>query len=162
MRDSHPPYYYLFADSLADNLADDMQKECLKGRTLTLKLKTAAFEVFIFHLYNINQSPVIIGLRSPGESFCSWLIRLINHLNQVRTRAVTTQNYINSKEDILIYARKLLKAELPLSLRLMGKHELPQYLILLLDDAQVDLAVLTAQACDYAMVHASFLTLSGM
>jgi DNA polymerase kappa len=87
MRDSHPPYYYLFADSLADNLADDMQKECLKGRTLTLKLKTAAFEV--------------------------------------RTRAVTTQNYINSKEDILIYARKLLKAELPLSLRLMGKHELP-------------------------------------
>ncbi|KAF0921982.1 hypothetical protein E2562_020666, partial [Oryza meyeriana var. granulata] len=69
-------------DNLAENLADDMQKECLKGRTLTLKLKTAAFEV--------------------------------------RTRAVTTQNYINSKEDILIYARKLLKAELPLSLRLMG------------------------------------------
>uniref|UniRef100_A0A0D9VWE1 Calcium-transporting ATPase n=1 Tax=Leersia perrieri TaxID=77586 RepID=A0A0D9VWE1_9ORYZ len=69
-------------DNLAENLADDMQKECLKGRTLTLKLKTAAFEV--------------------------------------RTRATTTQNYINSKEDILIYARKLLKAELPLSLRLMG------------------------------------------
>uniref|UniRef100_A0A0E0KGA9 DNA polymerase kappa n=1 Tax=Oryza punctata TaxID=4537 RepID=A0A0E0KGA9_ORYPU len=69
-------------DSLAENLADDMQKECLKGRTLTLKLKTAVFEV--------------------------------------RTRAVTTQNFINSKEDILIYARKLLKAELPLSLRLMG------------------------------------------
>ncbi|KAL5218832.1 hypothetical protein ABZP36_019516 [Zizania latifolia] len=69
-------------DNLAENLADDMQKECLKGRTLTLKLKTASFEV--------------------------------------RTRAATTQNYINSKEDILIYARKLLKAELPLSLRLMG------------------------------------------
>uniref|UniRef100_J3LQT9 DNA polymerase kappa n=1 Tax=Oryza brachyantha TaxID=4533 RepID=J3LQT9_ORYBR len=69
-------------DNLAENLADDMQKECLKGKTITLKLKTAAFEV--------------------------------------RTRAITAQNYINSKEDILIYARKLLKAELPLSLRLMG------------------------------------------
>ncbi|KAM0909065.1 hypothetical protein ACQ4PT_015022 [Festuca glaucescens] len=69
-------------DNLTENLADDMQKECLKGRTLTLKLKTAAFEV--------------------------------------RTRAATAQNYISSKEDILIYAKKLLKAELPLSLRLMG------------------------------------------
>uniref|UniRef100_A0ACD5WCF4 Uncharacterized protein n=1 Tax=Avena sativa TaxID=4498 RepID=A0ACD5WCF4_AVESA len=69
-------------DNLAENLADDMQKECLKGRTLTLKLKTSAFEV--------------------------------------RTRAATAQNYISSKEDILIYAKKLLKAELPLSLRLMG------------------------------------------
>jgi uncharacterized protein YPO0396 len=39
------PYYFLFSDNLAENLADDMQKECLKGRTLTLKLKTAAFEV---------------------------------------------------------------------------------------------------------------------
>ncbi|CAN6316587.1 unnamed protein product, partial [Urochloa humidicola] len=37
-----------------------------------------------------------------------------------RTRAVTTRGYINSKEDILIYATKLLKAEMPLSLRLMG------------------------------------------
>ncbi|KQK14191.1 hypothetical protein BRADI_1g14660v3 [Brachypodium distachyon] len=69
-------------DNLAENLADDLQKECLKGRTLTLKLKTAAFEV--------------------------------------RTRAATAQSYISSKEDILICAKKLLKAELPLSLRLMG------------------------------------------
>ncbi|KAK3146741.1 hypothetical protein QOZ80_3BG0271130 [Eleusine coracana subsp. coracana] len=68
--------------NLADNLADDLQKEGLKGRTLTLKLKTAEFEV--------------------------------------RTRAATAWNYINSKADILIYATKLLKAELPLSLRLMG------------------------------------------
>ena len=44
----------------------------------------------------------------------------MNHLNQVRTRAATAQNYISSKEDILIYAKKLLKAEMPLSLRLMG------------------------------------------
>uniref|UniRef100_A0A453HF14 DNA polymerase kappa n=1 Tax=Aegilops tauschii subsp. strangulata TaxID=200361 RepID=A0A453HF14_AEGTS len=78
--DSHLLFEKL--DNLAENLADDMQKECLKGRTLTLKLKTAAFEV--------------------------------------RTRAATAQNYISSKEDILIYAKKLLKAEMPLSLRLMG------------------------------------------
>lgn len=68
--------------NLAENLADDLQKDGLKGRTLTLKLKTANFEV--------------------------------------RTRAATTRNYINSKQDILVYAMKLLKAELPLSLRLMG------------------------------------------
>ncbi|KAF8673923.1 hypothetical protein HU200_048371 [Digitaria exilis] len=68
--------------NLAENLADDLQKEGLRGKTLTLKLKTADFEV--------------------------------------RTRAVTTRGFINSKEYILIYATKLLKAEMPLSLRLMG------------------------------------------
>ncbi|KAL6893500.1 hypothetical protein ACP4OV_007598 [Aristida adscensionis] len=68
--------------SLAENLADDLEREGLKGRTLTLKLKTAEFEV--------------------------------------RTRAATAPNYVNSKEDIMVYATKLLKAELPLSLRLMG------------------------------------------
>ncbi|WVZ59839.1 hypothetical protein U9M48_009932 [Paspalum notatum var. saurae] len=70
------------AASLAENLTDDLQKEGFMGKTLTLKLKTADFEV--------------------------------------RTRAVTTRNYINSKEDILVYATKLLKVEMPLSLRLMG------------------------------------------
>ena len=44
----------LFSDNLAENLADDMQKECLKGRTLTLKLKTAAFEVLISYVYKID------------------------------------------------------------------------------------------------------------
>jgi hypothetical protein len=39
---------------------------------------------------------------------------------QVRTRAVTLQKYICSSEDILKYASKLLKAELPVSLRLIG------------------------------------------
>ncbi|OEL23261.1 DNA polymerase kappa [Dichanthelium oligosanthes] len=71
--------------NLTENLTDDLQKEGLKGKTLTLKLKTADFEV--------------------------------------RTRAVTARGYINSKEDILIYATKLLKAEMPLSLRLMGKWQ---------------------------------------
>ncbi|CAL5195145.1 unnamed protein product [Lathyrus oleraceus] len=67
---------------LAEMLSTDMQKEGLHGRTLTLKLKTASFEV--------------------------------------RNRAVTLQNYINSSEDILKHASKLLKAELPVSVRLIG------------------------------------------
>ncbi|KAG8368489.1 hypothetical protein BUALT_Bualt15G0050700 [Buddleja alternifolia] len=39
---------------------------------------------------------------------------------EVRTRAVTLPNYICSSKDILKHATKLLKAELPVSLRLMG------------------------------------------
>ncbi|XP_057450333.1 DNA polymerase kappa [Lotus japonicus] len=67
---------------VAQMLSTDMQKEGLCGRTLTLKLKTASFEV--------------------------------------RTRAVTLQKYINSSEDILKHASKLLKAEFPISVRLIG------------------------------------------
>ncbi|KDO57898.1 hypothetical protein CISIN_1g005785mg [Citrus sinensis] len=67
---------------IAEMLSADMQKEGLRGRTLTLKLKTASFEV--------------------------------------RTRAVTLQKYISSSEDILKHASVLLKAELPVSLRLIG------------------------------------------
>ena len=37
----------LFAEEIAEILSTDMQKEALFGRTLTLKLKTAAFEVHI-------------------------------------------------------------------------------------------------------------------
>ncbi|WCJ17970.1 DNA polymerase kappa [Euphorbia peplus] len=67
---------------IAEMLCSDMQKEGLCGRTLTLKLKTASFEV--------------------------------------RNRAVTLQKYICSGEDILKHASKLLKAELPVSIRLIG------------------------------------------
>eukprot|EP00262_Sarcandra_glabra_P012622 TRINITY_DN3289_c0_g1_i1.p1 TRINITY_DN3289_c0_g1~~TRINITY_DN3289_c0_g1_i1.p1 ORF type:complete len:693 (-),score=131.96 TRINITY_DN3289_c0_g1_i1:31-2109(-) len=67
---------------IAEALSNDMQKGGLCGRTLTLKLKTASFEV--------------------------------------QTRAVSLQKYIYSSEDILNHASKLLKAELPLSLRLIG------------------------------------------
>ncbi|KAK1293673.1 hypothetical protein QJS10_CPB17g02252 [Acorus calamus] len=74
---------YQKLDEIAETLSNDMHKEDLSGRTLTLKLKTASFEV--------------------------------------RTRAVSLQKYINSKQDILSHASKLLKAELPLSLRLMGR-----------------------------------------
>ncbi|KAG0475524.1 hypothetical protein HPP92_015210 [Vanilla planifolia] len=67
---------------IAEALSNDMDKECLSGRTLTLKLKTASFEV--------------------------------------RTRALSLQKFIHSKEDILQFASRMLKAELPLSLRLIG------------------------------------------
>ncbi|CAM8971715.1 unnamed protein product [Rhodiola kirilowii] len=67
---------------LAETLSADMQKEGIHGRTLTLKLKTASFEV--------------------------------------RSRAVTMPKYISSAEEILNHASKLLKAELPVSVRLMG------------------------------------------
>ncbi|KAJ7013361.1 DNA polymerase kappa [Populus alba x Populus x berolinensis] len=73
--------YQKLAD-IAEMLCADMKKGGLCGRTLTLKLKTASFEV--------------------------------------RSRAVTLEKYICSSEDILKYASKLLKAELPISLRLMG------------------------------------------
>ncbi|KAK3420414.1 hypothetical protein EUGRSUZ_G01218 [Eucalyptus grandis] len=39
---------------------------------------------------------------------------------EVRTRALTLQNYVSSRDDIYKYASKLLKAELPISLRLIG------------------------------------------
>ncbi|KAK4741166.1 hypothetical protein SAY87_024754 [Trapa incisa] len=67
---------------LAELLSTDMQREDLHGCTLTLKLKTSAFEV--------------------------------------RTRAITLKRYICSSNDILKYASKLLKDELPVSLRLIG------------------------------------------
>ncbi|KAF6139067.1 hypothetical protein GIB67_010793 [Kingdonia uniflora] len=67
---------------IAGTLSTDMQNEGLSGRTLTLKLKTASFEV--------------------------------------RSRAVSLQKSIYLLEDILNHAYKLLKAELPLSLRLIG------------------------------------------
>ncbi|KAI7738077.1 hypothetical protein M8C21_010289 [Ambrosia artemisiifolia] len=67
---------------LSEMLSADMEKERLHGRTLTLKLKTASFEV--------------------------------------KTRALTLQSYIQSSKDILKHASKLLKAELPVSLRLIG------------------------------------------
>ncbi|XP_057963778.1 DNA polymerase kappa isoform X2 [Malania oleifera] len=79
---SNETFLYKKLGELAEMLSDDMQREGLSGRTLTLKLKTASFEV--------------------------------------RTRAVTLQKYICSSEEILNHASKLLKAELPVSLRLIG------------------------------------------
>jgi len=73
---------------------------------------------FMGFYFRIEAYPISI---TRTEITISGITKLIDDLNQVRTRAVTTRGYINSKEDILIYATKLLKAEMPLSLRLMGK-----------------------------------------
>uniref|UniRef100_A0A1J3JRA6 DNA polymerase kappa n=1 Tax=Noccaea caerulescens TaxID=107243 RepID=A0A1J3JRA6_NOCCA len=67
---------------IAEMLSHDMEKEGLRARTLTLKLKTATFEI--------------------------------------RSRAVSLQRYTCSSEDILKHATKLLKVELPVSIRLIG------------------------------------------
>ncbi|KAL1192585.1 DNA polymerase kappa [Cardamine amara subsp. amara] len=73
--------YSKLAD-IAEMLSDDMKKEGLTAKTLTLKLKTASFEI--------------------------------------RSRAVSLQRYTFSSDDILKHATKLLKAELPVSIRLIG------------------------------------------
>lgn len=49
----------MLAAEIADMLSADMQKEGLSGRTLTLKLKTASFEVLSDNLYS-NFVPIHI------------------------------------------------------------------------------------------------------
>lgn len=59
-----------------------MAEECLRGKTLTLKLKATNFEV--------------------------------------RTRAVTLQQPVSTAQEILQPALRLLRAEMPIEIRLMG------------------------------------------
>lgn len=153
-----------FTAELAELLCADMQKEGLHGRTLTLKLKNASFEVYsVGSSVSGSQSsfPDIIKLQGWGWHTCmsilvcpsiQWTLcimgmpmplipllpfmlmwwRLNNKvmklfvclLLQVKTRALTLQKYICSRDEIYQYGSKLLKAELPDSLRLMGmSHE---------------------------------------
>lgn len=104
----------MIAEEIAEMLSTDMQKEGICGRTLTLKLKTAAFEVcdILFRQVAINFTVVILML---------YILTIICNL-QLRTRAMTLQKHISSSKDILKHASKLLKAELPISLRLIGGH----------------------------------------
>lgn len=67
---------------IAEHLAGDMARENLKGKTLTLKLKTTAFEV--------------------------------------RTRAHSLPQHISTAAEIEAVALRLLKAEVPIEIRLMG------------------------------------------
>ena len=69
-------------EEIAEHLASDMAREDLKGKTLTLKLKTTAFEV--------------------------------------RTRAHSLPQYISTFDEIIAPAMRLLKAEMPIEIRLMG------------------------------------------
>ncbi|KAK6159205.1 hypothetical protein DH2020_006519 [Rehmannia glutinosa] len=59
-------------------------------------------------------------LKKQGFRGRTLTLKLKTSCFEVRTRAVTLPNYICSSEDILKHATKLLKAELPVSLRLMG------------------------------------------
>ena len=72
---------------LAEKLAEDVTGEGLKGRTVTLKLKTTNFEV--------------------------------------RTRAATLPRHISAYEDIFREAMRLLRAELPITIRLMVSQQRP-------------------------------------
>ena len=90
-------------------LSDDMKKEGLMARTLTLKLKTATFEVG-FQMHS--------SFSSLETHICAESVTICNH--QIRSRAVSLQRYTCSSEDILKHATKLLKAELPVSIRLIG------------------------------------------
>lgn len=166
----------MFAAELSEMLSIDMQKEGLSGRTLTLKLKTASFEVlsvfmmthtlaacgrfrymlnkiwnmwttdFLLHLWCVScfvcnklsgtrmnnltilcfilPTPYALWMIIQTKSSCSSLLISLQTANlQVRSRAVTMQKYICSREDILNHALKLLNAELPLSLRLIGRKK---------------------------------------
>ena len=67
---------------IAKKLGEEMQKERLQARTVTLKIKLTTFEV--------------------------------------RTRAVTLPRYISKEQDIVQAGVKLLRAEYPVEIRLMG------------------------------------------
>ncbi len=73
---------YLQCAEIAEHLAGDMARENLKGKTLTLKLKSTAFEV--------------------------------------RSRAHSLPQHISTASEIEAVALRLLKAELPIEIRLMG------------------------------------------
>ena len=73
---------WLQCAEISHHLAGDMARENLKGKTLTLKLKTTAFEV--------------------------------------RTRAHSLPQHISTASEIEAAALRLLKAELPIEIRLMG------------------------------------------
>ncbi|GLT47382.1 hypothetical protein SLA2020_210840 [Shorea laevis] len=59
-------------------------------------------------------------MQEEGLSGRTLTLKLKTSSFEVRTRALTLQKYICSKDDILKNASKLLKAELPVSLRLIG------------------------------------------
>ncbi len=73
---------HLQCAEIAEHLAGDMARENLKGKTLTLKLKSTAFEV--------------------------------------RSRAHSLPQHISTASEIEAVALRLLKAELPIEIRLMG------------------------------------------
>ncbi|RZR71858.1 hypothetical protein BHM03_00007987, partial [Ensete ventricosum] len=81
--------FFLPAD-IAETLSKDMQKECLLGRTLTLKLKTASFEVF----GNFCSAFMMLKLLFSYES-CDFL-----ETNQLSVRDYVAVSYGNHAESL--------------------------------------------------------------
>lgn len=61
------------------------------------------------------EPPAAPALRPPHR-----FLLLTGHDSQLRTRAMTLPKYIHTASDILAAALKLLQAELPIEVRLMG------------------------------------------
>lgn len=123
-----------------------MAREQLRGRTVTLKLKSATtFEVRApsclrlsmsrFAYCSAAEGPIAVSLvpsfRRPPLCACracfllmpgsaSWQKPRKRKCVQVHTRAVTLPNYVSSAEDLCKAAVRLMRPELPLTLRLMG------------------------------------------
>ena len=93
---------------IAEHLAGDMARENLKGKTLTLKLKTTAFEV--------------------------------------RTRAHSLPQHINTALEIEAVALRLLRAELPIEIRLMGMR-MSHFLEVRKEAGQQSIASFVQQSC---------------
>lgn len=89
----------------------------LSGQSVFEK-KNSYHDLLIF--LDFSSSSFVICYGYPAFYYHTiFLLQVLINL-QVRTRAVTLQKHISSNDDILKHASKLLKAELPVSVRLIG------------------------------------------
>lgn len=87
----------MFAAELAEMLSSDMQKEGLCGRTLTLKLKTASFEVLLMStLFSLTYVP-----NAGQENSLAWFFSSIDKALLEKTSHLLKSNALNLK-DIMI------------------------------------------------------------
>ncbi|KAI5429015.1 Short-chain dehydrogenase TIC 32 [Lathyrus oleraceus] len=87
-----------------------------------VKLRQTSFETWMgFAAKRVELAEMLsTDMQKEGLHGRTLTLKLKTTSFEVRNRAVTLQNYINSSEDILKHASKLLKAELPVSVRLIG------------------------------------------
>lgn len=80
------PYKDHIAADIAEMLSADMQKEGLHGRTLTLKLKTASFEVFCAFIASYSrkskEKKIIVNYLVKFCAHCNsyFLMRILTYL----------------------------------------------------------------------------------
>lgn len=90
---------------------------------LNIGIVHGLLSILLVHVPSNSKSMIIfpeIQIPNPDIIFLLIPLKYNDNNMQVRTRALSTTKYIQSKGDILKSAVKLLKPELPLSLRLMG------------------------------------------